>query len=216
MKHYLDITLLPDSDITLGFIWQKVYQQVHIALVDNKVGGNESAIAIAFPHYGDGKFPLGHQLRLLATTEAQLSKLNIQKWLNRFEDYVHIKSIQPVPKNAAQVCFVREQVKGQASIEKKMLAKAKHQSEKFGIPLDECLQKLEKSKPKVDSDIDSKLPFIWLESQQTKQRDGVQSRKFPLFIKKVEVESAQTGHFNCYGLSVNSKKGEQLVSVPHF
>ncbi|MFT6209378.1 MAG: CRISPR-associated endonuclease Csy4, partial [Colwellia sp.] len=49
MKYYLDITLLPEADITLGFIWQKVYQQIHIALVDNKIGMNESAIAVAFP-----------------------------------------------------------------------------------------------------------------------------------------------------------------------
>ena len=80
MKYYLDITLLPDTDITLGFIWQKIYQQVHIALVDNKVGKNESVIAVAFPQYGEGAFPLGNQLRLLAETEQQLQTLNIEQW----------------------------------------------------------------------------------------------------------------------------------------
>ena len=94
MKYYLDITLLPEADITLGFIWQKVYQQVHIALVDNKVGENESTIAVAFPLFGKQKFPLGNKLRLLAKDESQLNTLNINRWLNRLEDYVHIKSIK--------------------------------------------------------------------------------------------------------------------------
>ncbi len=144
MKYYLDITLLPEADITLGFIWQKVYQQVHIALVDNKVGKNESVIAVAFPLYGEHTFPLGNQLRLLAEDESQLTKLNINRWLNRLEDYVHIKTIKPVPKKVTQVCFVRQHVKGQERIEKDMQSKAKHWSEKSGQSIDICLAELEK------------------------------------------------------------------------
>ena len=68
MNYYQDITLLPDAVITLGFIWQKVYQQVHIALAENKIAENQSAIAVAFPEYGSKGFPLGSKLRLLALT----------------------------------------------------------------------------------------------------------------------------------------------------
>ena len=217
MKYYLDITLLPEADITLGFIWQKVYQQIHIALVDNKVGKSESAIAVSFPRYGTEKnseqaFPLGNQLRLLANAESQLTELNIAKWLNRFEDYVHIKSIKPVPDKVAHASFVRVQVKGEARIEKDMLSKAQRWSEKSGQPLDICLAELEKSKPKANSN----APFIWLESQETKQRDLASSRKFPLFIKKVDVAEQQFGKFNCYGLSVNHNHKEKLASIPQF
>ena len=212
MKYYLDITLLPDSDITLGIIWQKIYQQVHIALVDNKIGSNESAIAVAFPNYGDNSFPLGNKLRLFAETELQLSTLNIKKWLNRFEDYVHIKSVKPVPENTTQVCFVREHVKGKAGIEKKMQAKAKYWSEKSDIPIEKCLLSLEKSKPQADSE----LPLIWLESQETKRLNVAESRTFPLFIKKMEVEKSQSGCFNCYGLSLSHKDIGKLASVPWF
>ena len=191
MKYYLDITLLPEADITLGFIWQKVYQQVHIALVDNKVDKNKSAIAVSFPRYGEHAFPLGNQLRLLANEESQLTKLNITKWLNRFADYVHIKSIKPVPDKVEHVAFVRQQVKGEARIEKDMLGKAQHWSKKSGQPLDICLAELKKSKPKASNS----LPFIWLESQETKERNEGNS-KFPLFIKKVAVTKQQTGIFN--------------------
>lgn len=212
MKYYLDITLLPEADITLGSIWQQVYQQVHLALVDNKVGHNESAIAVSFPCYGEYGFPLGNQLRLLSNEQSQLTTLNIAQWLNRFEDYVHIKSIKLVPQKVTQVAFVREQVKGQARIEKDMLSKAKRWAEKSGQPIDTCLAKLEKSKPTADSS----LPFIWLESQETKQRNLTDSRKFPLFIKKVEVTEQQVGTFNCYGLSANHSNKEKLASIPQF
>ena len=212
MKYYLEITLLPDAEANLGFLWQKIYQQIHIALVDNKIGANESAIAVAFPRYKEKPFRLGDQLRLFAETESQLNKLNIQKWLNRFEDYVHIKSIKLVPEKITHVCFIREHIKGEAGIEKTMQAKAKHWSEKSGIPIEECLKSLEKSKPKATS----KCPFIWLESQDTKQLNAAESRKFPLFIKKVEIEKAQEGYVNCYGLNANHKDISKLVSVPQF
>tara|TARA_R110001599_G_scaffold309997_1_gene517088 strand:+ start:656 stop:1294 length:639 start_codon:yes stop_codon:yes gene_type:complete len=212
MKYYLDITLLPEADITLGFIWQKVYQQVHIALVDNKIGLNEAAIAVSFPCYGKQAFPLGNQLRLLANEEKQLTTLNIKQWLSRLEDYVHIKSIKPVPEKISHVAFVREQVKGEARIEKDMLSKAQRWSEKSGQPLDVCLAELEKSKPKANNN----APFIWLESQETKQRDLASSRKFPLFIRKVGVAEQQLGKFNCYGLSVNHNHKEKLASIPQF
>ena len=215
MKYYLDITLLPEADITLGFIWQKVYQQVHIALVDNKIGKNESSIAIAFPLYGKQTFPLGNKLRLLAADESQLTTLNINQWLNRFEDYVHIKSIKPVPEHSTHVCFVRKHVRGEEGIDKKMQAKAEYWSKKSGTPLDECLQLLEKSKPKADR-ADTKLPFIWLESQETKQRSEDCTSKFPLFIKKVDLAEQQSGVFNCYGLSANHSSKGKLVSIPQF
>lgn len=217
MNYYLDITLLPDADVNLGFLWQKVYQQVHIALVDNKVAENQSAIAVSFPRYSTEKssghaFPLGNQLRLLAKEESQLTKLNIARWLNRLEDYVHIKSIKPVPESVTYIAYVRQQVKGEARIEKDMLSKAQRWAEKSGQPLDACLTELEKTKPKADNS----LPFIWLESQETKQRNTRDSRKFPLFIKRVELEEQQVGAFNCYGLSVNNNNKEKLVSIPQF
>jgi len=212
MKYYLDITLLPDAEINLAFLWQKVYQQIHIALVDNKIGANESAIAVAFPRYGNQPFPLGDQLRLFAEKEAQLEAFNINKWLSRFEDYVHIKSIKLVPEKVTHVCFIREHIKGEVGLEKKMQAKAKHWSEKSGLPIEECLKSLEKSKPKAIS----KRPFIWLESQETKLLNADGSRKFPLFIKKVELEKVQAGYVSCYGLNANHKDISKLVSVPQF
>nr|WP_051488346.1 type I-F CRISPR-associated endoribonuclease Cas6/Csy4 [Salinivibrio socompensis] len=97
MNYYQEVTLLPDVEIAVGFLWHKVFQQVHIALAENKVGPNQSAIAVGFPDYRQGDFPLGYRLRLFAQTEAAFEQLNIQRWLSRLTDYVHIKAVKPVP-----------------------------------------------------------------------------------------------------------------------
>ncbi|MBR9828121.1 MAG: type I-F CRISPR-associated endoribonuclease Cas6/Csy4 [Oceanospirillales bacterium] len=210
MNYYQDITLLPDADIALGFLWQKIYQQVHIALVEQKVDVQHSAIAVSFPGYGSKGFPLGNKLRVLAKEKTQLEKLNLAGFLTRFEDYTHLKSIQPVPEDTVPVAFVRQQVKGQARIAKDMQAKAQLWSEKSGQSLEECLQQLEKTKPKGES----KAPFIWMQSQHTKASNPEHSARFPLFIQKVVAEQAHDGMFNCYGLSV--ARGEEVATVPNF
>lgn len=210
MKYFQDITLLPDGDIALGFLWQKIYQQVHIALVEQKVDDRHSAIAVSFPGYGSKGFPLGNKLRVLAGEKSQLEKLNLAGFLARFEDYTHLKSIQPVPEGATQVAFVRQQVKGQARIEKDMQSKAELWAKKSGKPLEECLQELAKTKPKAQC----KLPFIRMYSQQTKAANPEQATPFPLFIQRIEAAEAKAGLFNCYGLSAVG--GSEAATIPDF
>ena len=97
MNYYQDITLLPDTDIAVGFsLAKRSINKWHIALVENKIADNQSAIAVAFPEYGNGGFPLGNKLRLFAPDQERLEQLDIQKWLNRLTDYVHIKSIKQI------------------------------------------------------------------------------------------------------------------------
>jgi CRISPR-associated endonuclease Csy4 len=200
MKYYLDITLLPDAEANLGFLWQKVFQQVHIALVDNKVGDNESAVALSVVNYGDKDFPLGNQLRLLANTDEALQKLDIHRWLNRLSDYCHIKPIKPVPTDVTQyACFKRKPVK---SIEKKAQRRAVH----LNKPYDEVLAYLRNENRSEEC----KLPFINLESQQTKKRSELgESTNFLLFVERAFVDKPVDGKFDCYGLS-------KTATVPWF
>ncbi len=210
MNVYQEITLLSDAEISLGFLWQNVFQQVHIALVENKVGPNQSAIAVGFPDYRNARFPLGKRLRLFANDREALEALNINQWLNRLEDYVHIKGIKAVPDEATYVSFVRKQVKSPERIERDMQKKAQLWAEKSGRSVEDCLVELEKNKPTAHCD----LPFIYLHSQQTKQRTPDKSSKFPLFIElRVQVQ-AQVGRFDCYGLS--AKSDSHLATIPHF
>lgn len=216
MNYYQEITLLPDVEIPLGFIWQNVFQQVHIALVENKVGPNQSAIAVGFPDYKKTNFPLGSKLRLFAQEQAQLEKLAISSWLTRLEDYVHVKGIKPVPTETTYACFTRKHVKSVERIEREMQQKAQRWAVKSGKPLAECLKDLEKSKPTGHS----KLPFIFLHSQETKRRSPNESSKFPLFISSVTVDGKQdvkqNGSFDCYGLSAKLNSEDSLGCVPQF
>jgi CRISPR-associated endonuclease Csy4 len=200
MKYYFDITLLPNADANLGFLWQKVFQQVHIALVDNKVGDNESAIALSIVDYGDKDFPLGSKLRLLAGSEDTLVKLDIHQWLKRLSDYCYIKPIKKVPDDIRQYArFKRKPVK---SIEKK----AKRRAEHLNKPYAEVLAYLIKEGKTTKCE----LPYINVESQDTKKRveQGV-SPQFLLFIERSLFEVPASGKFDCYGLS-------KTATVPWF
>jgi len=194
MKYYLDIALLPDAEANIGFIWQKVYQQIHLALVENKTAQNESAIAVSFPKYGE-EFPLGNTLRLLANEQSQLDKLNVEKWLSRLTDYTHLKSIKEVPLTVTQFArFKRKQFK--SNLEREAKRRAKHKGENF----EEALAHFQNYETKTE------LPFINMTSLST--GDASLNRNFKLFIQKEMVDGQEKGVFNCYGLS---KGGEGAV-----
>lgn len=211
MKFYQELTLLPDAEIDLAFLWAKIYQQIHLALVENKLGNNKSLIAVAFPEYGSPGFLLGRKIRLFSPDKKRLEQLDIYHWLNRLSDYVHIKSIQPVPEYTTSVCYLREHVKGKSRIQKEMHNKALLWIKKSGGTYESCLAELEKTRP----DHNSKLPFIWMESQQTKQQNE-STQKFPLFIKQIFINPSQQNEFTCYGLSLSQSRQDLLSTVPYF
>ncbi|MBL4941918.1 MAG: type I-F CRISPR-associated endoribonuclease Cas6/Csy4 [Colwellia sp.] len=193
MKYYLDITLLPDNEITLGFIWFKVYQQVHIALAENKIAENSSAIALSFPDYGNKEFPLGNKLRLFSPTQVQLEKLAINNWLKRFSDHTHITLVKAVPDNVSEsVCVKRKQFKTNLS------RLARRRAKRKGETFEQALQYFASF-----NDEESELPFINVKSLS-------KNEQFRLFIEQVKVKEASTGDFNCYGLS------KEQATVPWF
>jgi len=206
MNYYLDITLLGNMEANLGFLWQKIFQQVHIALVDNKVGDNESAIALSIPGYTiiESKkkdFPLGNTLRLLSDDNDALVKLNIHNWLRRLSDYCHIEPIKNVPVDIKQYArFKRKPIK---SIERKAKSRAEHLNKPYAEVLDYLIKE-------GRSPLKCKLPFINVESQNTKKRveQGVSSQ-FLLFIECSLFEAPVSGKFDCYGLS-------KTATVPWF
>jgi CRISPR-associated endonuclease Csy4 len=194
MKYYLDITLLPDAEANLGFLWQKVYQQVHLALVENKIAENESAIGISFPKYKESDFPLGDKLRLFSETQEQFKQLELKKWFNRLTDYTHCTSIKEVPKSINQfACFQRKQF--DTNIARLARRRAKRKGESF-----------EQSLKYLDGFVDkeTKLPFINVKSLSGKSQ-------FRMFIKQ-EMMDREQSVFNCYGLSSQSKP----ATVPWF
>jgi len=212
MKYYIDITLLPDAEANLGFLWQKVYQQLHLALVENKVAQNRSAIAISFPKYGDKTFPLGDKIRLFAEEKRQLELLDIKKWLNRLTDYVHYTSIKNVPESITQyVCFKRKQFKSKEKIRAEADRWAPKLAKKLNKPLEDVLSRLNERKYEDKFT----LPFINMMSLSSKQEAGLSNnRQFKLFIEKKEENNIKDGFFNCYGLSF--READKTATVPWF
>ncbi len=192
MKYYLDITLLPDAEANIGFLWHKVYGQVHIALVEGKNANGNSDIAVSFPEYGDKSFPLGNKLRLLASMREQLQQLDIDKWLNRLSDYCHCTSIKEVPQ--AVSAFMRfKRVQFDTNVERLARRRAKRK----GGSLEQAMQHFTGFK-----DQESKLPYINMISLS-------KNKRFRLFIEKEEENGEKMGKFNCYGLS-------KTATVPWF
>ncbi len=184
MKYYQELTLLPQEDVSLYFIWQKLYQQIHLALVKTKNSENASAIGVAFPEYDADKFSLGTKLRLFSEDKQALEEMQCEKWLNRLIDYVYVLEIKPVPeKLAGHACFKHIKLKGN----KEKLARRR--AKRKGETMQQAMEHFESFKEQL-----SKLPYINMASQTNGER-------FRLFIDTQLMEEPQIGLYSCYGLS---------------
>ncbi len=188
MKYYQDITLIPDMEVSIGFLWHKVFLQIHIGLADNKQPDGTSVIAVSFPEYKKTGFPLGSQLRLFAESEPQLVQFNVEKWLERLQDYCHIKPIRQVPDVKKFVRFQRKAIK---SPERKAHRLAEH--------LQKPVAEIVKYRKQNDLFNECKLPFINMESQAPTETGD--KNKFRLFIEQTFHDEAAQGSFDCYGLT---------------
>ena len=184
MKVYQDITLLPADDIGLYFLLEKVYQQIHLALVEQQVEKNLTDIGIALPKYCEKPKSLGNKVRIFAPSVERLNQLNITEWLSRLDDYVHVTSIKTVPeKISGYERFVRKQAKATPERSARRAAKRK------GISYEDAL----KDRVNVIPDFPD-LPYLKLRSLSKKE-------SFSLFIRYESMEEPTSGMFSCYGLS---------------
>jgi len=197
MKCYQEVSLRRDARIALCDFWEWAFQQIHLALVENKAGESESAIGVSFPEYDESEYSLGTRLRLFAADEQTLKQLQCAKWLNRLSGYVHLGGIRDVPENVeGHVCF--KQVKPRGSKENLARRRAKRKGESF----EQALAHFEGYQIER-----SRLPYINMHSETNGHR-------FRLFVEKESAEQARTGTFNCYGLS--SRDPDKQASVPWF
>lgn len=185
MKHYIEITLLPDAEVGLGFIWQKVYRQIHLALVEIKDVDEKVNIGVSFPKYGSKTFPLGDTVRLFGKTPEDLKAVRLDHWLERLSDYVSMTGVQKVPQSIeAHVCFRRKQPKMD------FMKRVEKQAERHGVSIEAALEHFKN----YDKEHQLTLPFVQAYSQTWKQY-------FLLFIEKNSTPSYMAGAFDTYGLS---------------
>lgn len=217
MKHYLEITLMDTSDLGAYELWQKLYTQLHIALVDlHRHTG--VALGISLPQYryesGQGGV-LGSKLRVFAANEALLQQLDLPKWLARLQDYVHLTGVREVPqgKITGYARYSRQHLRG--NLEKYARRMAKRQGVSFEVALQkQCEQYAAKHQielKQVDAHFHQSqsnaqlLPFVQLQSASTQDEAKNPRHTFRLLIRKTvataEQAKAGAGVFNAYGLS---------------
>lgn len=193
MKYYTDITLLPSDDIGMHFLWSKVMMQMHLALVEIQDENGKVPIAVSFPNYrtkqeGKAAF-VGNKLRVLAPSQEDLERLNLAKWFIRLEDYVHIKTIAPVPDNITEYeSFNRRTKAGSPDkhIKRRMSRhnETSEQAAKFFLDY------------KMAED-DKALPFIKIRSLSS------DNEIYLSIVRQPAEPHASQGAFSTYGLSAN-------------
>jgi CRISPR-associated endonuclease Csy4 len=212
MRYYQEITLLPNPEVGLNFLWSKVFQQLHLGFVENVNDESKASIGVSFPKYWikDKKFGLGDKCRLFALDEAGLAGFSAQQRLSRLTDYVHCTSVRPTPdKVTGYAVFQRVQVKTNP------VRLARRYARRKGLDFERAWQEpvilrnadgesdyltefryCEMPIPEVE------LPFIRLRSLSGGQT-------FCLWIAKTSAPVAVEGEFTTYGLS-------RTATVPEF
>ncbi len=191
MKHYIDITLLPSDDIGVHFLWSKLMMQVHLALVEIQDDKQQVPVAVSFPKYqtsGNEKLGfVGNKLRLFANDKNDLERLNLGKWLNRLEDYVHMKSVADVPSDVlGYESFNRRRKSGSPD---------KHIKRRMQRHNETLEKAAEFFKGYNMAKEDKELPFIRMKSLHSDNEFCMS------IIRKEAVPSNNSSMFNTYGLS---------------
>lgn len=184
MKYYIEVTLLPSNEIPIYFLWEKAYQQLHLALVEIQDDKGRVKVGVSFPEYDGAKYQLGSKLRLFSLSKKDLENLCIHKWLSRLTDYVHITSIREVPEKPAwYALFKRIQIKSNIRL-------AKRKAKREGISFEKALSLLGDREEKI-----SKTPYLHIKSLSS-------GKRYRLMIACEQAEQGDdTGDFSTYGLS---------------
>ncbi len=197
MDYYIELTLIKDSEISPYFIWSKLYTQLHLAFVEQKDANEQIPYGVSFPEYKSTQMKdkqimlLGSKLRVFANSADELQKLDLDKWLARLTDYVHVKSPKQV-ENVTQYLTVNR-YRPQASAENL----ARRYAHRHSITVQDALKRLEGYMQKHEP-----FPYIQLKSLSGE-------REFSLCINQKLVEKPVVGKFSTYGLSA-------ISSVPHW
>ena len=197
MKYYQELTLLPSYDVPLSFIWSKVYQQLHLGFVEQQDDSGNVPYGVSFPQYQHDKkkIGLGEKIRVFASSEEELVKLGLKKWLDRLMDYVHITGIRAVPEKITSYSTYRRmrQENGADSKARRFLMRHKDGDMEY----DQTVAMFSmKNRPFCD------FPYV-------KQKSLTNNNQFRLYIEKISCGENVCEGFGTYGLS-------PVSTVPEF
>lgn len=213
MKFFQEITLLESDNKTFFTLWNKLYTQLHLALVEQQNSDKTVDIGVSFPEYrcferNNKKIAiLGGKLRVFANSQDALEQLNLAHWLSRLADYVHITSIKEVPNHVSeylQVARYRPNLNMERLTRRFMRRESKRAGREISFEeaqemqnqrlVDEAKVSLEEAKSRYTNPVVKDLPYIKMKSLSGE-------REFSLLINQQPVERHQKGSFSTYGLS---------------
>ncbi|MFC4819560.1 type I-F CRISPR-associated endoribonuclease Cas6/Csy4 [Dokdonella ginsengisoli] len=177
--HYVDLTVVPDSETGAPQLLGALHDRLHVALVQHQLEG----IGISFPGYSIQPRTLGAILRLHGT-EASLSRLLGTDWLKALRDHVRVTTIAAAPAQSRHRTVRRKQFK--TSAERLRRRRMRRKSETA-----------EQAAKAIPSSVERTpdLPYLHIRSRSTGQ-------PFCLFIALGPLSTDPVpGDFNSYGLS---------------
>lgn len=175
MKHYVDITVLPDPEFSETILMNALYSKCHRALGKN-AGGE---IGVSFPKY---KKTLGPLLRLHGTNE-KLDLLMAINWLKGLSDYTVVTEVQLIPANVKHRTVEHVRKKSAANKRKRSVSKG-------WLTAEEAEEKIKDTGGHYLT-----LPFAQLFSLSNQN-------KYRVFIRHSALKAdPQIGSFSSYGLS---------------
>lgn len=197
MHYYLEMTLLEQEEIPLHLIWSKVYMQLHLAFVEQADEQGKIAYGVSFPKYRLIKQKqlgyLGDKIRIFAESIDALEQLDLNQWLNRLWDYVHVLPAREVPVDRIKGYATYFKANPKLTLEQRIL----HQAKRREISIEDATEHFKALELVLTFE-----PYINMKSETN-------DMKFRLIIGKKRVDEACIGKFGSYGLSRNS-------TVPEF
>lgn len=178
-SHYVDLTVMPNPEISLPHLLGALYDRVHLALAEQQ----SDSLGVTFPKYSKKPRELGDTLRLHGSDQ-NLNRFFATNWLKGLRDHIQITDVRPVPDKVEHRVFKRRQFK--TNVERLRRRRMKRKGETY--------EQVAKAIP-TSAERQPDLPYIHLHSKSTQQA-------FCLFLERGTVQPApQQGRFNTYGLS---------------
>lgn len=212
MKHYIELTLIANTDINAFSLWSKLYQQLHLALVEMQDQHQRVPIGLSFPEYrmNEKYGVLGCKCRLFASEPVTLERLNLAQWLVRLSDYVHCTSIKAVPeKVTGYAVYRRERRKTNPERLARRYARRHNMDLETALttPIEPIFPAGETRSLTTFRYADMAVPSVVLPFIRLQSLSGGQT--FCLWIGKIEALAPVAGSFSAYGLS-------GVATVPEF
>ncbi|MGH8054827.1 MAG: type I-F CRISPR-associated endoribonuclease Cas6/Csy4 [Stenotrophomonas sp.] len=178
-SHHLDITLMPDPEISAAHLLGALYDRLHLALVQQR----RDDIGVSFPSYSTAPRNLGHVLRLHGSDQALRQFLQAD-WLKGLRDHVRLTEIAAAPEGAPHRTVQRRQFKTNVERMRRRRMRRKGETE-------------EQSRQAIPSTVERHpdLPYAQMRSSSSGQ-------SYCLFISLGPLTpTAVPGPFNSHGLS---------------